>query len=327
MKDILSRLVKGERLSSEEAKNVMFKIGKGEVNNAQLAAFLTVFLMRDITVDEFSGFRESLIEMSLQTDLEEENCIDIVGTGGDGKNTFNISTASCFVVAGSGYKVTKHGNYASSSVSGSSNVLEYLGYKFTNDKDVLRKQLEEANLTFLHAPLFHPALKNVAPVRKELGLKTVFNMLGPVVNPSKPKHQLLGVFNEKAGKLYSELLKKANINHIVVYSVDGYDEISLTGDFEIITNGKIKTYSPEDIGFNKINPEEIWGGNSVKEAAGILTNVLTGNATDAQKNVVLVNSAFAIKTISGKSFDESLDLAKDSLLSKKALNVFKKLVE
>ena len=326
MKDILQKLTAGNRLSREEAKQVMMNIGNGKVNNAQLASFLTVYLMREISVDEFAGFREALIEMSLQVNLDD-NCetIDIVGTGGDGKNTFNISTASCFVVAGSGYKVTKHGNYASSSVSGSSNVLEFLGYKFTNDENILKKQLETTNLTFLHAPLFHPALKSVAPVRKELGLKTVFNMLGPVVNPARPKHQLLGVFNEKAGDLYSGLLQKAGVNHIIVYSFDGYDEISLTGDFKIIENGKTSILSPESAGFKKISPEEIWGGNSIEQAAKILLNVLKGEATEAQTNVVLVNSAYAIKTISGKSYEEAHELAKESLYGKKALEILKKL--
>lgn len=326
MKNILQKLTAGDRLSREEAKQVMTDIGNGKVNNAQLASFLTVYLMREISVDEFAGFREALIEMSLQVDLDDEfNTIDIVGTGGDGKNTFNISTASCFVVAGSGYKVTKHGNYASSSVSGSSNVLEFLGYKFTNDVNILKKQLETRNLTFLHAPLFHPALKSVAPVRKELGLKTVFNMLGPVVNPARPKHQLLGVFNEKAGDLYSGLLQKAGVNHTIVYSLYGYDEISLTGDFKIIENGKTSILSPESAGFKKISPEEIWGGNSIEQAAKILLNVLKGEATEAQTNVVLVNSAYAIKTISGKSYEEALDLAKESLYGKKALEILKKL--
>ncbi len=326
MKKILSKLIEGQTLSKEEAEKVMLDISNGKINAAQTAAFLTVYLMRSLTVDEFLGFRQALLQLCLPVDLGTRETIDIVGTGGDGKNTFNISTVSCFVVAGAGFKVTKHGNYASSSISGSSNVLEHLGYRFTNQSDVLKKQLEEANLTFLHAPLFHPALKSVAPIRRELGLRTIFNMLGPVVNPAKPKFQLLGVYSKEAGKLYSNLLQKAEVTHTIVYSLDGYDEISLTGDFILFSNGKERVVKPEETGLKRIDPQEIWGGQTIAEAAKIFVNILTNQATEAQKLVVLVNSAYAIQTISGKSFEESLAQAKESLEAEKALHTFKKLV-
>jgi anthranilate phosphoribosyltransferase len=326
MKKILTQLTAGGTLSKEEAKKVMLDIGHADFKPAELASFLTVFLMRPVTVDEFYGFREALLEMSLPVDLGTTEAIDIVGTGGDGKNTFNISTVSCFVVAGAGYKVIKHGNYASSSVSGSSNVLEMLGYRFSNEPALLKKQLEEANLTFLHAPLFHPALKSVAPVRRELGLRTIFNMLGPVVNPARPKHQLLGVYHADAGKLYSAMLTKAGVNHTIVHSTDGYDEISLTADFDLFINGEHQTVSPEEIGFDRVKPEAIYGGDTIQKAAKIFTDVLEGKASPAQTNVVLANSAYAIMTISGKSYEESLQRAKDSLLGGKALKTFKKLI-
>jgi len=326
MKKILTQLTAGGTLSKEEAKKVMLDIGHADFKPAELASFLTVFLMRPVTVDEFYGFREALLEMSLSVDLGTTEAIDIVGTGGDGKNTFNISTVSCFVVAGAGYKVIKHGNYASSSVSGSSNVLEMLGYRFSNEPGLLKKQLEEANLTFLHAPLFHPALKSVAPVRRELGLRTIFNMLGPVVNPARPKHQLLGVYHADAGKLYSAMLTKAGVNHTIVHSTDGYDEISLTADFDLFINGEHQTVSPEETGFDRVKPEAIYGGDTIQKAAKIFTDVLEGKASPAQTNVVLANSAYAIMTISGKSYEESLQQAKDSLLGGKALKTFKKLI-
>ncbi len=326
MKKILSELFKGKSLSKEEAEKVMLNISEGKVNAAQTAAFLTVYLMRAMTADEFLGFREALLQLCLPVDLGTRQTIDIVGTGGDGKNTFNISTVSCFVVAGAGFKVTKHGNYASSSVTGSSNVLEYLGYRFTNDTAVLKNQLYKNNLTFLHAPLFHPALKSVAPIRKELGLRTIFNLLGPVVNPAKPKYQLLGVYSYEIGQLYAELLQKADVKHTIVHSADGYDEISLTDEFIIFSNGKKNIVKPEEINFKKINPDELSGGKSVADAAKIFVNILLNKATNAQKEVVMVNSAYAISTISGKSIDESLAMAKESLESGKAYTIFKNLV-
>ncbi len=318
MKQILNRLINKETLSSTEAKSILIDISNQKYNNAQLVSFLTVFLMRQLTVAEFVGFREALLYLSLKVDLGDFETIDLVGTGGDGKDSFNISTLSSFIVAGAGYKVTKHGNYGSSSVSGSSNVLEHLGYKFTNNVDAMKKQLDEANIAFLHAPLFHPALKAVGSVRKELGLRTIFNLLGPVVNPSKPKHQLLGVYSKEIGELYSEMLKSVNVNYSIVHSTDGYDEISLTSDFDLFTEGKYSLVSPESIGFKKISQSDIYGGKTIASAGEIFINILEGKGTDAQNNVVLVNSAYAIKTISGKSLEESLELAKSSLFGGKA---------
>jgi len=327
MKQILNRLINKETLSTIEAKSILIEISNQKFNDAQLVSFLTVFLMRSLTVDEFIGFREALLDLSIKVDLDDFETIDLVGTGGDGKDSFNISTLSSFIVAGAGFKVTKHGNYGSSSVSGSSNVLEHLGYKFTNDVDLLKRQLEKANIAFLHAPLFHPALKTVGPVRKELGLRTIFNLLGPVVNPSKPKHQLLGVYSKEIGELYSEMLKSVNVNYSIVHSTDGYDEISLTSDFDLFVEGKYSLVTPESIGFDKIAQSDIYGGKTIASAGEIFTNILEGKGTDAQNNVVLVNSAFAIKTISGKSLDESLELAKSSLFGKKAKRILSLIIE
>lgn len=327
MKQILNRLINKETLSSKEAKSILTDISNQKYNNAQLVSFLTIFLMRQLTVNEFVGFREALLDLSLNVDFGDFETIDLVGTGGDGKDSFNISTLSSFVVAGAGYKVTKHGNYGSSSVSGSSNVLEYLGYKFTNNVDILKKQLDEANIAFLHAPLFHPALKAVGPVRKELGLRTIFNLLGPVVNPSKPKHQLLGVYSKEIGELYSEMLKSVNVNYSIVHSTDGYDEISLTSNFDLFTDGNYSLITPESIGYKKISQPEIYGGKTIASAGEIFINILDGKGTDAQNNVVLVNSAYAIKTISGKSLEESLELAKSSLFGGKAKKALGLIVE
>jgi len=326
MKKILNRLFSKETLTSAEAKSVLIEIANQKYNNSQLISFLTVFLMRQLTVEEFIGFREALLELSLPINFDDFETIDLVGTGGDGKNSFNISTLSSFVVAGSGYKVAKHGNYGSSSISGSSNVLEYLGYKFTNNEDDLKHQIDKANIAFLHAPLFHPALKTVGSVRKEFGLRTIFNLLGPVVNPSNPKHQLLGVYSKKIGELYSELLENVNVNYSIVHSIDGYDEISLTSDFNLFSKNTHEILSPEDIGFSKIKQSDIFGGETIASAGKIFKDILDGNGTDAQNNVVLVNSAYAINTISEKSFEESLELAKVSLFGGKAKESFRKLV-
>ncbi|MEN8137675.1 MAG: anthranilate phosphoribosyltransferase [Bacteroidota bacterium] len=318
MKNILNRLINKETLSAKEAEEVLLDITNGKYNDYQLVSFLTVFLMRQLTVSEFKGFREALLKQSLNIDLGNYETIDLVGTGGDGKDTFNISTLASFVVAGAGYKVTKHGNYSSSSVSGSSNVLEYLGYKFTNDEGILKKQLENANITFLHAPLFHPALKNVASVRKQLGLKTIFNLLGPVANPSRPKHQLLGVYSKEIGELYSQLLKEADVNYHIVHSTDGYDEISLTSNFDLFSDGKHKEITPQEIGFEKAQQSDLFGGDSVEKAGELFRNIIEGKGSDSQNNAVIVNAAYAIKTISGKSLEESIAKARESLLRGKA---------
>ena len=326
MKALLDKMVNGYMLTKDEAKSVLMKITAGDFNNSQIISFLTIYIMRTPSVEEFLGFREALLDLSLQLDFSDINSIDIVGTGGDGKDTFNISTLSCFVVAGAGYKVTKHGNYASSSVSGSSNVLENLGYKFSNDESVLKKQVEEANITFLHAPLFHPALKNMAPLRKDLGLRTIFNLLGPVVNPVKPSNQLLGVYSKEIGDLYSGLLKSANMNYSIVHSKDGYDEISLTSDFDLFTNKGHEIVKPSDLGFKKIEQKDLYGGDTPEKAAKIFIDILEGKGTEAQNNAIIANSAYAISTISTKPILDCIDIAKESLNSGNALNSLKKIV-
>lgn len=319
MKEVLSRLFEYEKLSQQEAKEILIRIANKEFNNSQIASFLTVFIMRPITVAELSGFREALLELALKIDLSDFNTIDLCGTGGDGKNTFNISTLTSFVLAGTGNKVAKHGNYGVSSASGSSNMLEHLGYKFTNDESALKNQIDKANICFLHAPLFHPAMAAVGPVRKELGMKTFFNMLGPLVNPSMPQNQMVGVFNLYVGRLYKEVLSKTSENFSVVHALDGYDEISLTGNFKMYTKKKEQIIKPHEIGMDVIKPSAIFGGNSVPEAAEIFTSILDGNGTEAQNNVVLTNAAYALMTFDrDKTFKESFAQAKDSLLGGKA---------
>ena len=263
MKKILTRLIQYQQLEKEEAKQIIIKIADGQYNTSQIASFLTIFMMRNISLDELEGFREALQELCINVDLSEFNTIDLCGTGGDGKNTFNISTLSSFVTAGAGIKVSKHGNYGVSSGCGSSNVLEAIGIKFSNDKDYLKRSIEKAGICFLHAPLFHPAMKNVAPVRKQLGLKTFFNILGPIVNPSFPKNQLIGVFSLELARLYSYLFQKTNINYTILHGLDGYDEISLTGNTKIYTKKSENILSPEDFGVIPTKPESISGGKDV----------------------------------------------------------------
>ncbi|WP_282037018.1 anthranilate phosphoribosyltransferase [Saccharicrinis aurantiacus] len=328
MKEILQKLIQHKQLTSQEAKEVLINIAANKYNNSQVVTFLSVFMMRPISVEELSGFRDALLELCLKMDFSEFNAIDIVGTGGDGKNTFNISTLSSFLVAGAGYKVTKHGNYGVSSACGSSNVMEYLGYSFTNNEDLLKKQVDKAGITFLHAPLFHPAMKAVAPFRKELGLKTFFNMLGPIVNPSFPKNQFLGVFSLELLRLYQYLYQNTTKNYSIVHSLDGYDEISLTGDFKIIDNEGEKLITPEQIGFKRIQQNEIFGGDTVNEASKIFTDILSCKGTEAQNSAVFANAGLAIKCMDqSKSIEEAIELAKDSLLSGKAESVLKTLIE
>ena len=327
MKAILTKLFEQQRLTKAEAKKVLIQMANGDYNTSQMASFLTVFLMRPIAVVELAGFREALLELAVKIDLSDFNTIDLCGTGGDGKNTFNISTLTSFIVAGTGNKVAKHGNYGVSSVSGSSNMLEYLGYNFTNNEDTLKKQLDSANICFLHAPLFHPAMKAVGPVRRELGMKTFFNMLGPLVNPSRPQNQLVGVFNLEVARIYNYLLQETSENYGIVYSLDGYDEISLTSGFKLFTKENEQLITPEDLGFRRFAQEELFGGNSVKEAANIFISILDGNGNEAQNNVVLTNAAFAIKTIDKhKSFENAFEEAKNSLFEHKAKECLKKIV-
>ena len=327
MKEILYRLFDHEHLDKEEAKNILKNMAAGKYNDVQIAAFISVYLMRNITLVELTGFREALLEMALPIDLSEYNPIDIVGTGGDNKNTFNISTASCFTVAGAGYKVVKHGNYGATSISGASNVMEIHGVKFTTNVDSLRKSIEESNIAYLHAPLFNPALKTVAGVRKHLGVRTFFNVLGPLVNPVTPKNNMLGVFNLSMGRLYYYMYQLLGGNFSVVHSLDGYDEISLTSEFKVITKQGEQLYLPEELGFRRIQQTELSGGETVEEAAIIFDNVLKNKVTEAQKNAVIINSAFAIKTIDERiPLEEAIDKARISIESGAALNKFTKFI-
>ena len=297
MKQLLYRLFEHQYLGREEARVILQNIAEGRYNDAQIASLITVFLMRSISVEELTGFREALLDMRVPIDLAEFQPIDIVGTGGDGKNTFNISTCSCFVVAGAGYNVVKHGNYGATSVSGASNVMEQHGIKFTNNNDQLRRNMEACHITYLHAPLFNPALKAVAPVRKNLGVRSFFNMLGPLVNPAMPAYQLLGVYNLPLLRLYNYTYQESGTRFAVVHSLDGYDEISLTADFKVAMPEKEKIYSPELLGFKRCQEADLDGGSTPEEAARIFDAVLENKATEAQRNCVVINSAFAIQVI------------------------------
>ncbi|UMB53950.1 anthranilate phosphoribosyltransferase [Lutibacter sp. A64] len=327
MKKILNKLFEQQQLTKAEAKEVLIQMANEQYNASQMASFLTVYLMRPISVKELAGFREALLELAIKIDLSEFNTIDLCGTGGDGKNTFNISTLTSFIVAGTGNKVAKHGNYGVSSVSGSSNMLEYLGYKFTNNEDELKRQIDKANICFLHAPLFHPAMKAVGPIRRELGVKTFFNMLGPLVNPSRPQNQLVGVFNLEVARIYNYLLQETSQNYGIVFSLDGYDEVSLTSNFKLLTKGNEQLIAPQDLGLKRLEQSEIFGGDSVEEAAKIFISILDGKGTEAQNNVVLANAAYALKTFdASKSFETAFEEAKDSLLGLKAKESLTKLI-
>ena len=327
MKEILNKLYQHKRLSESEAKEILINIASDKYNDAHLASFMTVFMMRPITVEELSGFRNALKELAIKVDLSDYNTIDIVGTGGDGKDTFNISTLTSFIVAGTGQKVAKHGNYSVSSQSGSSDMLQSFGYQFTNDESVLKHQLEKANICFLHAPKFHPAMKAVGPTRKALALKTFFNMLGPLVNPSSPQNQLLGTFNLEVARLYNYILQEENSNYGIVHALDGYDEISLTSGFKLFTKNGEELINPEDLGLKRIQQSAILGGNSVADAAKIFQSILAGKGTEAQNNVVLTNAAFALKIVDKtKSFESAFEEAKDSLFGLQAKHALEKLV-
>lgn len=327
MKKILERLFNHQSLSRKEAYEILVRISAGEVNEAHMASFMTVFLMRNISVNELQGFRDALLELRLKIDLENRKTIDIVGTGGDGKNTFNISTCSAFVVAGAGYQVTKHGNNSASSVSGSSNVLKHFGYDFTNEADLLMNQLDRSNICFFHAPLFHPAMKTVAPIRRQLGLKTFFNMLGPLVNPAQPDYQLFGTFNMELSRLYQYVLQENEKQFAVVYAIDGYDEISLTGDFKVRTHFNEKLFSPKDFGRPVYKQSDLHGGENVEEAAKIFLNILENKATPAQKDVVIANAGMAISCMKPEtSITDCLAEAEESLISGRALASLKNLL-
>ncbi|MFK7050845.1 MULTISPECIES: anthranilate phosphoribosyltransferase [Flavobacterium] len=325
MKTILNKLFQHETLSATEAYSVLINISNGIYNSSQIASFLTVFMMRPITINELAGFREALLELCISIDFSDYETIDLCGTGGDGKDTFNISTLASFISAGAGIKVAKHGNYGVSSISGSSNVMEYLGVKFSNKRDFLTKCIEEANIAILHAPLFHPAMKQVAPIRKELGVKTFFNMLGPMVNPSFPKHQMVGVFNLELARMYAYLYQSTDTNFTILHGLDGYDEISLTNDTKIISREKEQILKPEDFKISKLNPLDIIGGTTIEESANLFYKIIAGKGSDAQNNVVCANAALAISTIKNCSINEGFELAKESLLNGKALEKLKKI--
>lgn len=328
MKNILYKMFEHKSLTREESREVLLNIADGKYNDAQLSAFMTVFLMRSITLDELTGFRDALLERRRPVDFGDVKTIDIVGTGGDGKNTFNISTATCFVVAGTGRKVVKHGNYGASSISGASNVLEHHGIKFSADTDKLRKSLDECGVAYLHAPFFSPALKTVGPVRKAIGVRNFFNMLGPLVNPMIPRHQLLGVYNLKLMRLYNYIAQNEGINCTIVHSLDGYDEISLTAPFKVAGPDGEQLYTAESLGLTRARQDELSGGNSVEEAAAIFDNVLNGKASTAQLDCVIANAAFAIHTLEPQtSIMDAIDQARDSIRSGKAADTFRKFVE
>lgn len=327
MKEILAHLFEYKSFSRKEAYDILTNIATGKYDSHQIAAFMTIYGMRSIKVEELGGFRDAMYDLCNKVDFSGYDLIDMCGTGGDGKNTFNISTLASFVVAGAGYHVAKHGNVGVSSGCGSSNVMEYLGYTFTNDKAVLEKQLETANICFLHAPLFHPAMKTVAPIRKALAVKTFFNMLGPLTNPANPKFQSVGVFSLELARLYAYLYQNTEKQYSIIHALDGYDEISLTGDFKVINNQGENYYTAEELGFTEVNPKDLTGGDSVEQAAKTFRQIIEGHGTDVQNNVLLTNAAFGIKTFHPeKTFGDCYYEAESSLLGHKALESFKKLV-
>jgi anthranilate phosphoribosyltransferase len=328
MREILNYLFEFKRLTIQEAEEILTEITSGKHSDAEISAFITVFNMRTISIEELAGFRNALLKTCLPIDLSGYNTIDLCGTGGDGKDTFNISTLSAFVVAGAGALVAKHGNYAASSGCGSSNVMEYLGYKFSNNHERLRNELDECGITFLHAPLFNPAMKNVAPVRRALRLKTFFNMLGPLVNPGRPQNQIVGVYSLELARMYNYLYQKSDINYAIIHSLDGYDEISLTGDFKMLTNRSDKMLSPASLGMEVVKAEELAGTGDVQGTAAIFANVLHGRGTTPQNSVVIANAAMAISTyFPEKGIEQCLEEAKSSLIGGKALKVFNKLID
>lgn len=327
MKQLINKLIDHQKLSEDEAKTLMYKLAQNEANEAQMSAILTAYIMRNITIEELQGFRSALLDLAKGVNLNNGNTIDLCGTGGDGKNTFNISTISSFVVAAAGIPVAKHGNYGVSSISGSSNVMEYLGYKFSNDEAKLQHELEKVNICFMHAPLFHPALKAVGSVRKQLGVKTIFNLLGPVVNPANPHFQLSGVYSAEVGRVYTYLLQSQEKQFSVVYSLDGYDEVSLTSPIKHFSQNGETLIDFVQYGFSKLKPRDIQGGTTIEESANIFLNILNGKGTTAQNEVIIANSSLAICCYNkALSLNESIALAKETLLSQKALRSFKQLI-
>ena len=328
MKEILKHLFEYKTLTQSEAREVLKNIASGKYNDTQIAVFLSVYQMRTITLQELLGFRQALKDLSITVDLSEFNTIDLCGTGGDGKNTFNISTLTSFVVAGAGQKVAKHGNYGVSSTCGSSNVLEHFGYKFSNDRDKLRTELDKAGICFLHAPLFNPAMKHVAPVRKQLGLKTFFNILGPMINPSSPQNQMVGVYNLELARMYGYVYQNTDVEYSIIHSLDGYDEISLTSPFKLISRHREEIIEPGKMNLTNLLPEQIQGGKDVQESAVIFFDILNGRGSDAQKQVVSANAGTALQLVNPtQSLVECVEIAMSSLESGKAGAAFSKLIE
>lgn len=328
MREILQYLFEKNTLTREEAKQALIEVGMGKHSDVEFASFLTVFKMRPVTSGELAGFRDAMTELCLVTDLSEYEAIDVVGTGGDGKNTFNISTLACFIIAGAGINVAKHGNYAVSSSSGSSNLLELMGYKFSNNPEKLKKDMDRGNFCFMHAPLFHPAMKLIAPVRKMLKVQTFFNILGPMTNPSFPKYQVLGVNNEENFNHYKNVYETLNVNYTVINSKDGYDEVSLTAPTRFARNEQEGYFTAKDFGFSPIKPKSIHGGNSVEEAARIFMDILKGKGSKEQNNVVAANAAIGINLVyPEKSMLECTELASESLKSGKALQKFNAVIQ
>jgi len=328
MKNILNHLFEYKTLDRKEAEEVLTSIAGGVYSESEIAAFITVYLMRSITVEELSGFRDAMLNLCIKTDLSDFDILDVCGTGGDGKNTFNISTLVAFILAGAGLKVAKHGNYAVTSACGSSNIMEYLGYKFSSNRDKLRSEIDKTGICFLHAPLFNPAMKNIAPVRKALKIKTFFNMLGPMVNPAFPRKQLIGVYSLELARMYNYLFQESDKQYSIVHSLDGYDEISLTSDFKVILNGIERIFTPELLDYEKIISSDLYGGTTVKDSVGIFINILQGKGTKAQNNVVVVNSQMALKCcLPGNSLDECRAIAEEALFSGEAFSSLNKLIE
>ena len=323
MKDILNRLISQESLTREQAGTVLLEMAGGKYNMSQMAAFVTIYLMRAIKQEELQGFRDAMLDLCIPVQIDDFDAMDLCGTGGDGKDTFNISTLSSFVVAGAGQNVAKHGNYGVSSLCGSSNILEHLGCNFTNDHDTINRSLDTAGICFLHAPLFHPAMKNIAPVRKELGIKTFFNMLGPMVNPARPRKQLVGVFDLELARLYGYIYQQTDKKFGIVHALDGYDEVSLTGDFKLIDQTRETILSPADLGLSIFQEDQLIGGATVQDSAIIFRNVLEGNATEAQRAAVLANAGLALAIANDLDAQSGVQLAITSLDSGRALESFK----
>jgi len=328
MRNILNHLFNHKTLNRQEAEEVLINIARNTYSESEIAAFITVYLMRSITVDELSGFRDALMNLCIKIDLSDFDTIDVCGTGGDGKDTFNISTLSTFVLAGAGIKVAKHGNYAVTSACGSSNILEYFGYKFSTDEDKLKREIDKASVCFLHAPLFNPAMKSVVPIRRALKVKTFFNMLGPMVNPSSPRKQMIGVYSLEIARLYNYLYQTSDIQYTIIHSLDGYDEVSLTGSFKYILNGVEQVITPEMLNYQRTMPSDLKGGKTTDEAAAIFINILEGKGTNARNSVVIANTQLAMKCYyPSKSPEECREMAEDSLFGGKAFRSFKMLIE